>query len=44
MKEAQANTAVINAPSRRLFRPMFRARLATLMDQLAPVYCSTSAS
>ena len=32
MKEAQANTAVINAPSRRLFRPMFRARWQNMQN------------
>lgn len=32
MKEAQANTAVINAPSRKLFRPMFRARWQNMQN------------
>ena len=32
MKGAQASTAVINAPSRRLFRPMFRARWQNMQN------------
>ena len=32
MKGAQASTAVINAPSRKLFRPMFRARWQNMQN------------